>query len=131
MSEGLTLCVRAAVASNIAQPVCARRIKCRFYLHFVVSRPTCPIPLPSTLNATQTIMRHLTPPEAATLVLRIKPNAADMSPGWEVELPSPGNARARPLIGADARTRTWQTKGAWVYGRVGGERAAATYVWLI
>lgn len=78
-----------------------------------------------------TTMRHLTPPEAATILLRIKPNAADMSPGWEVELPSPGSARARPLIGADARTRTWQTKGAWVYGRVAGERAAAAYVWLV
>lgn len=76
-------------------------------------------------------MRRLTHPEAATLLLRIKPNASTMSPGWEVEVSAPNSARARPLIGADPRSRTWQTKGAWVYASVPGERTAATYVWLV
>lgn len=76
-------------------------------------------------------MRRLSQTEAASLLLRIKPNASAMSPGWEVEVSVPGTARARALIGADTRSRTWQTKGAWVYASIPGERTAATYVWLV
>jgi hypothetical protein len=76
-------------------------------------------------------MRNLTPTEAAALLLRIKPNASAMTPAWEVEMPSPNSARARPLIGADPRAQTWQTKGAWVYASIPGDRAAPAIVWLV
>ncbi|BEI80065.1 hypothetical protein CcaverHIS002_0105940 [Cutaneotrichosporon cavernicola] len=76
-------------------------------------------------------MHKLTPTEAAAVLMRIKPNASAMTPGWEVEMPRPNSARARPLIGADPRTKTWQTKGAWVYGSIPGDRAAPTIVWLV
>ncbi|GMK54277.1 hypothetical protein CspeluHIS016_0108630 [Cutaneotrichosporon spelunceum] len=76
-------------------------------------------------------MRSLTPTAAAALLLRIKPDASAMTPGWEVEVRSANSARARPLIGADPRARTWLTKGAWVYASIPCERAGPTIVWLV